>query len=1033
MTETLELKKKIEELEQELEEERVRRKITEDYSDCAIWEYEIATKRYVLSKKLGGKWSKSNMVIEDYQQQMHNWGFVHPDDWNIFDDFCAAMDRGDEHIRYEVRQVSDESVFVWFRYVGIPVYDKNHKPYKIMGKTMDVTEEKKGQELLTQKAERDSLTDLFHKAKMKELIENYLTQHAVEDQDAAFLIIDIDDFKSVNDSYGHLYGDEVLMKVANVLIMNSSLEDYVGRIGGDEFCIFCRENHARARAMEIAERISRSADRISLVGRKKVTLSMGIASYPKDASTYEGLYQAADQALYRVKHSGKNAFSVYDKNYNYENYTTERKREDAKERREDAGKKNIFIEREIFDYTFQVMAAEENLKEAIHKIFFELGLKFNLDYIGLLQHGEQAAEIYEEWSSRNGKIELNYYNHNWKEMQEYFQDHSFSIYKNCLQMPISIGNQVQMLAVFQNMAEDHEWTESECEILSTLTKMVESYLCRAYMQLEEKKSGKKREKEASREELDSLTGTCTKDFFGKKIEQILLWQDTQYAVAVLGIRGYEDILERDGMEMERTLLFYLGSHIRKNLKGKEMVCHLKEDEFAILIDCNQEAAMEKLNHIMITFEAMMAEKNLIQGIRLYGGIYYLSHRAYGALEIFKIMKSLKNKAKRYSTEENSIYENRKSAGNAIDKDAGILYRGNLYRLKNFIKRAVAGENLTVGFIGGSITQGCAATAPENCYAYRVYAWLQQRFPDTEFTYVNAGIGGTTSQFGAARVKEDLLRRLPDLVIVEFSVNDESSEHFMETYEGLVRQIYGSEQRPAVMLVHNVYYDSGKSAQYYHAKIGRHYGIPCISMQSSIYPEVSAGRLPAEKITADFLHPNDMGHELVAGVITHFLDKLIQNPAQEEDEARYRAPLTYNSYENCRRLQYFNSKPEFDGFEEDPTPQKDITDCFRNGWMAEKQGAFIRFTVMGTGIAVQYRRSVAGNAPKVRAVVDGDREHAVILDGAFDETWGDKLELTTLTEHMPYGSHELELEVIETHPDDAVPFYLTSVIVAGTGK
>ena len=67
-----------------------------------------------------------------------------------------------------------------------------------------------------------------------------------------------------------------------------------------------------------------------------------------------------------------------------------------------------------------------------------------------------------------------------------------------------------------------------------------------------------------------------------------------------------------------------------------------------------------------------------------------------------------------------------------------------------------------------------------------------------------------------------------------------------------------------------------------------------------------------------------------------------------------------------------------GFEEDPTPQKDITDCFRNGWMAEKQGAFIRFTVMGTGIAVQYRRSVAGNAPKVRAVVDGDREHAVIL-------------------------------------------------------
>lgn len=73
-----------------------------------------------------------------------------------------------------------------------------------------------------------------------------------------------------------------------------------------------------------------------------------------------------------------------------------------------------------------------------------------------------------------------------------------------------------MLAVFQNVAEDHEWTESECEILSTLTKMVESYLCRAYMQREGKEPEKKSEKETPREELDSMTGTCTKEFFGRK-------------------------------------------------------------------------------------------------------------------------------------------------------------------------------------------------------------------------------------------------------------------------------------------------------------------------------------------------------------------------------------------------------------------------------------------------------------------------------------------------------------------------------------
>ena len=173
------------------------------------------------------------------------------------------------------------------------------------------------------------------------------------------------------------------------------------------------------------------------------------------------------------------------------------------------------------------------------------------------------------------------------------------------------------------------------------------------------------------------------------------------------------------------------------------------------------------------------------------------------------------------------------AGNVIDKEAGILNRGNLGRLKNFLSRAAQGERLTVGFIGGSITQGFAATEPDQCYAARTVAWLRKVFPNTEFDYVNAGIGATDSQFGAARVQEDLLPRLPDLVFVEFSVNDHSTPHFCETYEGLVRQIYGSASAPAMVLIHNVYYDTGKSAAYYHAQIGRHYDLPCISMQLSL--------------------------------------------------------------------------------------------------------------------------------------------------------------------------------------------------------
>ena len=147
----------------------------------------------------------------------------------------------------------------------------------------------------------------------------------------------------------------------------------------------------------------------------------------------------------------------------------------------------------------------------------------------------------------------------------------------------------------------------------------------------------------------------------------------------------------------------------------------------------------------------------------------------------------------------------------IKYENGIANRGCLYRLKKVMDRAKAGEALNIAFLGGSITQGSLSSKPELCYAYHVYEWWKKTFPQADFTYINAGIGGTTSQFGVARAEDDLLSKEPDFVIIEFSVNDESTEHFMETYEGLVRKVYTSKTKPAVLLVHNVFYNNGGNA------------------------------------------------------------------------------------------------------------------------------------------------------------------------------------------------------------------------------
>ena len=144
---------------------------------------------------------------------------------------------------------------------------------------------------------------------------------------------------------------------------------------------------------------------------------------------------------------------------------------------------------------------------------------------------------------------------------------------------------------------------------------------------------------------------------------------------------------------------------------------------------------------------------------------------------------------------------------------------NLSRLKNCMARAQRGEELTIGFLGGSITQGSLATEHENTYAYRVFTWWKETFPNAEFHYVNGGIGGTTSHYGVSRAVTDVLMYQPDFVVVDFSVNDEPDEFFQETYEGVIRKLLRWKSEPAVVILNNVFYDAGKTAQDFHNAVG----------------------------------------------------------------------------------------------------------------------------------------------------------------------------------------------------------------------
>ncbi len=224
---------------------------------------------------------------------------------------------------------------------------------------------------------------------------------------------------------------------------------------------------------------------------------------------------------------------------------------------------------------------------------------------------------------------------------------------------------------------------------------------------------------------------------------------------------------------------------------------------------------------------------------------------------------------------------------AIDYDGmvarSLLQIGNNHRMLKAIKKAQSGEQVTLAYLGGSITQGGNASPSEtNCYAYLSYEIFKDRFGTGDNVhYVNAGVAGTPSTFGMVRVDKDVLSYEPDVVVVEFAVNDEGKPLNQYIYESLVRRILKSDSQPAVILMFTVF-EKGHNAQAHMQKVGEYYQLPMISVKDAIFPEIEAGNMVfKEDYGKDGLHPDNQGHKLIADFFDYYFQQVSAMNADEE--------------------------------------------------------------------------------------------------------------------------------------------------------
>ena len=162
---------------------------------------------------------------------------------------------------------------------------------------------------LRKKAEHDGLTGLINRSAIKDIISNLSNS----DEIISFVLIDVDYFKEINDTYGHLIGDKVLSNVASTLSSTFRNSDYIARIGGDEFCVImtkCDPDDSK-KAELITQKMNLIREKLASEKElPKVTLSIGIAF--SNSGYSQSLYENADVALYEVKRNGKDGYKIFE-------------------------------------------------------------------------------------------------------------------------------------------------------------------------------------------------------------------------------------------------------------------------------------------------------------------------------------------------------------------------------------------------------------------------------------------------------------------------------------------------------------------------------------------------------------------------------------------------------------------------------------------------------------------------------------------------------------------------------------------------
>ena len=297
-------------------EQQERQDILNDLEKAIIFEFNFFPKElcfYGDGEQMFGHELRALYGEEVYEV----YDFIHPDDASVRGRIHQFYDDDASMFAAEVR-IKNNNGYGWYRIIGKLVKDKRFgSNLKFIGKVENADQEIAEEKNLVERAENDLLTGVLNKKTMEEKVTQCLA--SIKDNNhCIFFMVDLDNFKNVNDKLGHISGDKAIVDTADRLREVFPKKAYVGRLGGDEFAVCAIYDAFDEESMH--EYVKRKAEKICEVNRRtyrngetevSISSSVGIALAPDQATQFEDLYKKADSALYQSKNGGKNCYHLY--------------------------------------------------------------------------------------------------------------------------------------------------------------------------------------------------------------------------------------------------------------------------------------------------------------------------------------------------------------------------------------------------------------------------------------------------------------------------------------------------------------------------------------------------------------------------------------------------------------------------------------------------------------------------------------------------------------------------------------------------